>query len=110
MSTARDYTESSGNVFADLDMEDADELLAKAEIVRQIASIIEHRHLTQTAAAQLLGVRQPNVSRLLNGHIEDFSMDRLFSFLRALGRDVEIRVKKKPKSRARARLAVATTA
>lgn len=101
-----DYTESRGNVFADLDLEDADELLAKAEMARKIASIIEHRHLTQTAAAQILGVKQPHVSRLLNGRLEDFSLDRLISFLRALGRDVEIRVKKKPASRAKARLAV----
>lgn len=101
------YTESSGNVFADLELEDADELLAKAEIVRQIASIIGHRHLTQTAAAEILGIRQPHVSRFLNGHIKDFSRDRVFSFLRALGRDVEIRVKTKPKSRARARLSAA---
>jgi predicted XRE-type DNA-binding protein len=105
-----DYTESSGNVFADLGLEDADELLAKAEMVRQIASIIEHRHLTQTAAGQILGIKQPNVSRLLNGHVEDFSLDRLIAFLRALGRDVEIRVKKKPRSRAHARLAVAAAA
>ncbi len=82
--------ESSGNVFADLGLENPEELLAKAQLVQRIADIIAERKLTQARAATLLGVNQPKVSALLRGKLEGFSTDRLFRFLNALGRDVEI--------------------
>jgi predicted XRE-type DNA-binding protein len=83
---------SSGNVFADLGLANSDELLIKAELVRQISKSIDAKKLTQTEAAKLLGVDQPKVSALLNGKLSGFSIDRLFRFLNALGSDVEIRV------------------
>jgi predicted XRE-type DNA-binding protein len=82
--------ESSGNVFADLGLKDPEELLAKAQLVQRIADIITERKLTQARAAKLLGVDQPKISALLRGNLEGFSTDRLFRFLNALGRDVEI--------------------
>jgi predicted XRE-type DNA-binding protein len=82
--------ESSGNVFADLGLKDPEELLAKAQLVQRIADIIAERKLTQARAAKLLGVDQPKVSALLRGKLGGFSIDRLFRFLNALGRDVEI--------------------
>src|SRR5215831_15363972 len=82
--------ESSGNVFADLGLKNPDELLAKAELVQRIADIIAERKLTQTRTAKLLGIDQPKVSALLRGKLDGFSTDRLFRFLNALGRDVEI--------------------
>ena len=81
---------SSGNVFADLDLKDPEELLAKAELVRRICDIIAERKLTQTRAAAMLGIDQPKVSALMRGKLDGFSLDRLFRFLNALGRDVEI--------------------
>ncbi len=81
---------SSGNVFADLGLKNPEELLAKAELVQRIADIIAERKLTQVRAAKLLGIDQPKVSALLRGKLEGFSTDRLFRFLNALGRDVEI--------------------
>ena len=107
MSKDNELTPSSGNVFADLGLPDADEMMAKAELARQIASIVEHRHLTQTAAAELLGTTQPRVSDLVRGRLDRFSMSQLLHFLTALDRDVQIIVKKKPKSREHARLFVA---
>ena len=83
----------SGNVFEDLGLEDATALQAKAELVARIRSIIEARGLTQTQAADLLGVSQPKVSALMRGQLDGFSSDRLFRFLNALGRDVEIVVR-----------------
>jgi predicted XRE-type DNA-binding protein len=83
---------SSSNVFADLHLENADELLVKAELVRQISELITARSLTQTEAAELLGIDQPKVSALLRGKLSGFSTERLFRFLNALGSDVEIRV------------------
>ncbi len=85
-----DYTESSGNVFADLGLPDAEDALAKAELARLIGVLIAKRHLTQVQAARLLGIDQPKVSALLRGRLTGFSMDRLLRFLLALDRDVEI--------------------
>jgi predicted XRE-type DNA-binding protein len=82
--------ESSGNVFADLGLNNPEELLAKAELVQRIVDIIAERKLTQVRAAKLLGIDQPKVSALLRGKLDGFSTDRLFRFLNALGRDVEI--------------------
>ena len=81
---------SSGNVFADLGLKNPEELLAKAQLVQRISDIISERKLTQARAAKLLGIDQPKVSALLRGKLEGFSTDRLFRFLNALGRDVEI--------------------
>lgn len=83
---------SSGNVFADLGLANSDELLIKAELVRQISNLIDAKKLTQTEAANILGIDQSNVSTLLNGKLSGFSTDRLFKFLNALGSDVEIRI------------------
>jgi predicted XRE-type DNA-binding protein len=81
---------SSGNVFADLGLKNAEELLAKAELVQRISEFIAERKLTQIRAVELLGIDQPKVSALLRGKLDGFSTDRLFRFLNALGRDVEI--------------------
>jgi predicted XRE-type DNA-binding protein len=106
MNSRMKVEQSSGNVFADLGRADADEALLKARLAQQIAALIEKRGLTQTAAARLLGVDQPKVSKLLRGRLREFSMDRLLRFLNALGQDVEIIVKAKPRSRKQARLNV----
>lgn len=100
---------SSGNVFADLGLENSDELLVKAELALKISSIITQQDMTQAQAAELLGIDQPKVSALINGKLSGFSTVRLFRFLNALGRDVEIVVKTKPKSRSQARTRVVAT-
>lgn len=93
--------EGSGNVFRDLGLKDADELLVKAELTSQISEIIGERGLTQAAAAKLLGLKQPDVSNLLRGKLSKFSTDRLMNFLTRLGRDVEIVVKERRAARGR---------
>lgn len=100
---------SSGNVFADLGLANSDELLIKAELVRQISNLIDARKLTQIESAKILGIDQPKVSALLNGRLSGFSTDRLFRFLNALGNDVEIRVLPKliPESQAQTRIVTA---
>jgi len=77
-------------VFADLGLKDPEELLAKAELVHRIRTIIAERKLTQSRAAKLLGIDQPKISALMRGKLDGFSTDRLFRFLNALGSDVEI--------------------
>ena len=91
--------EGSGNVFADLGLSDADELESKAQLAHRIGEIIRGRHLTQAEAAEVLGATQPMVSKLMNGQLHGFSMERLVRFLNALDRDVEIVVKRRPRSR-----------
>lgn len=85
--------ESSGNVFADLGLPDAEEVLVKAKLLVSIHRIIRERRLTQTKAAKLLGVEQPDISNLMNGRIRGFSSDRLMRFLAALSQDVQITIK-----------------
>jgi predicted XRE-type DNA-binding protein len=66
------------------------EMLAKAELLQRICAIIAERKLTQMKAATLLGIDRPKISALMRGKLDGFSIDRLFRFLNALGRDVEI--------------------
>lgn len=107
MSDELQYEIGTGSVFADLGREDEDKMVARAELLRQINSIIAHRHLTQVAAAELIGTNQPTVSDLKRGRLSKFSLERLISFLNALDRDVEIVVKRKPRGRKQARVRVA---
>jgi len=98
---------SSGNVFADLDLPASGELMAKASLASQIASIAAHRHLTQEQTAALLGTTQPKVSDLFAGKLGGFSIERLIRFLNALDRDVCIVVSPKPRRSYRGTLRVA---
>ncbi len=95
----------SGNVFADLGLPEAEAHLLKAELVTRIDKIIRQRGLKQVEAAKLLGLSQPDVSRLLRGSFEEFSMERLLRLLTALGRDVDI-VIREPRSQRQGRLSV----
>jgi predicted XRE-type DNA-binding protein len=99
MSDDTQITRSSGNVFADLGLPDADHLLAKADLAIEISRVLEERKLTQAEAAEIMGVDQPKVSALVRGRLEGFSMERLYRFLNALGRDVEIVVRPTPRTR-----------
>lgn len=103
----REFTPSSGNVFADLNLPNADDLLAKAELAAKIIAEIQRRRLTQSQAAAILGIDQPKVSALKQGKLTAFSIERLMRFLLMLGRDIEITVKRRPKSGLAARLRVA---
>jgi len=98
--------ESSGNVFADLSLPKADELLVKAELVARILDETERRRLTQSQAAALLGIDQPKISALKQGRLSGFSIERLLRFLLLLGRDIEI-TSKRSQRRSVARLRVA---
>jgi predicted XRE-type DNA-binding protein len=82
--------EGSGNPWADIGRPDADEALARAELMHRISEGIRARGLTQTTAAELLGTTQPTISDLVRGKLSRFSLERLIAFLNALGQDVEI--------------------
>jgi predicted XRE-type DNA-binding protein len=78
------------NIFADLGRPDADTHFLKAQIVSEIYRLISQRKLTQTKAGELMGISQPEVSRMLKGNFREYSIDRLMGFLTAFDRDVEI--------------------
>jgi predicted XRE-type DNA-binding protein len=97
---------SSGNVFADIGLDESEERLAKSDLALKIAQIINKSHLSQTQAAKLLGITQPKVSAILSGQLKGFSLEKLMHLLCALDWDVEVVIKKKPKSREHGRLQV----
>ena len=83
----------NGNVFADIGVPNAGEHFVKAQLVFKIDSIMKDRRMTQVDAAGILGIRQPDVSKMLRGEFRQFSVERLLRFLVALGQDVEIVVR-----------------
>ncbi len=89
----------STNLYADLGMVDAEEMLVKAQLATKIGDIIKRRKLTQVQAAQLLGITQPKLSGLLRGQFRGVSETKMLECLTRLGRDVEIVIKSAPRSR-----------
>ena len=97
---------SSGNVFADLGLPNAEEKQTKLRLAFAINKVIAERRLSQMSAARCLEVSQPKVSALKNYELAGFSVERLMNFLTALDRDVEILIRPKPKGRRTARILV----
>jgi len=87
------YEIGSGNVFKDIGVPNAEEHLVKAQLVFKIDTIMKQRHMKQTEAADLFGIRQPDVSRMLRGEFRQFSVERLLRFLVKLDQDVKILVR-----------------
>jgi predicted XRE-type DNA-binding protein len=98
--------DSSGNIFQDMDMRDAEERLAKAELARLIRKDITARNLTQAEAAELLGVSQPDISDLVRGKLARFSMTRLEKFLNRLDLEIRIQVGPRPADKPQAGITV----
>jgi predicted XRE-type DNA-binding protein len=88
MSEEIEFHEGSGNVFADIGLEDADELFARAQIGVEVLRILQARKLKQREIADLLGIKQTEVSHLMNGHFSRFSEGKLLAFLKKLDCEV----------------------
>jgi predicted XRE-type DNA-binding protein len=101
-----DVVPSSGNIFADLGLPNAEEKQTKVRLAFAINQIVAGQRLSQMAAARSLNVSQPKISALRNYQLDGFSVERLMNFLTALDRDVEILIRPKPKSRKTARVLV----
>lgn len=82
----------SGNIFADLGVPNPELAMAKARLAIEIIQIIRQRKLTQTDAAKLMGIKQPRVSNIVRGRLDEISLDSLFEYLHRLGSTVEITV------------------
>jgi predicted XRE-type DNA-binding protein len=85
----------STNVYADLGLADPEEMLVKAQLASKIGEIIQLQKLTQTQAAELLGIPQPKLSNMLRGQFRGISETKMIECLTRLGRDVEIVVRTK---------------
>ena len=84
---------SSGNVFADLGLPDADKLKIKSGLVIEITKAVRKLGLTQDEAARRMGITQPKVSAMLRGDFANLSERKLMDCLNRLGYDIEIKVK-----------------
>lgn len=103
-----DYEVGSDNIFADLGLDNAEELKTKTLLLIEIRRIVKRKKLKQAEIAELLGIPQPKVSKLLKEKASGFSTDRLMRFLNALDQDVNITIRPKPKYRAHAHIAIST--
>ncbi len=98
--------QSSGNVFQDLALPEADVRLAKAELSRVIEGIVKDRGWTQRKAASVLGIATSDMSDLIRGKLARFSLERLERFLVALDMDVRIQIAPKRSGSKRAAVSV----
>jgi len=80
----------SGNIFADVGLPNAEEHQLKAALVVQLSRIMKQRKLSQVDAAKLLGIKQPDLSKILRGHYRGYSVARLMRMLTAFNQDIEI--------------------
>jgi predicted XRE-type DNA-binding protein len=87
---AIEVQESTGNVFADMGLPNADELHTRAHLGIEVLHILNERNLKQREISQLLGISQSEVSHLLNGRFQRFSEGKLLSFLKKLDRHLTL--------------------
>jgi len=83
---------SSGNVFADLGLPDAEKLKIKTGLVIEIRKAMRALGLTQQEAAKRMGIPQPKVSGMMRGDFTNLSERKLMDCLNRLGYDIEIKV------------------
>ena len=84
---------SSGNVYADLGLPDAEKLKIKTGLVVEIRKAMRRLGLTQQVAAKRMGITQPKVSDMMRGDFSNLSERKLMDCLNRLGYDIEIKVK-----------------
>lgn len=94
MTKEKGYEIDEDNIFVAIGKKDANELVAKSELLDEVGDLIEKSGLTQHEVAKKLGIKQSKVSMLVNGHLSEFSTDTLLHYLAVLGCKVEIRIRK----------------
>ncbi len=87
-----EFEHSSGNVFADLGLDNAEELYTRAALGAQVVNTLKARGCTQAEAAKLLGIKQPEVSALVCARFHRFSQERLIGFLNKLDLKVTLHI------------------
>ncbi|MGD1919749.1 MAG: helix-turn-helix domain-containing protein [Pleurocapsa sp.] len=106
MTDSMKFTRSSGNVFADMGLPDADELLTRAKLGAAVRNILENRNLKQQEIARLLNIKQPEVSNIMQGKYHLFSEARLFGFLNRLEKKITIQISDRDRHEALIEVAV----
>ena len=92
-----EFEVSSGNVFADLGLEDAEQLYTRAALGVQVMKTLTARGLSQKDAAEILSIKQPEVSAIMRARFRKFSQERLIGFLNKLNQKVTIQVSRRRK-------------
>lgn len=95
------FEESSGNVFADLDLDDADEMFMRGKIGIQVVKLLKERNLKQREISELLSIAQPEVSHLMKGEFQRFSEGKLLIFLKRLDTQITLHIRHQPISDSR---------
>jgi predicted XRE-type DNA-binding protein len=98
---------SSGNVFADLGLPDAEKLKIKSGLVIELARAVRRLGLTQEEAGRRMGIPQPKVSGLMRGDFANLSERKLMDCLNRLGYDIEISVRPTAEPVGQLKLAIA---
>jgi predicted XRE-type DNA-binding protein len=96
----------SGNVFADIGFDNAEEMLLKSELVRQINKIIKGRELTSIQARELLNLDEEVLANLSKGRLTELTLENLFRYLNILGSDLEVVLKPRSTSNSQGKLKV----
>ncbi len=89
------YTISNGNVYDDIGLDDSAEMKMKAQAVMILSKAITDNGMTQAEAATALGIDQPKISKILRGQFRSLSLDKIFSYLTALDKDINITISEK---------------
>jgi predicted XRE-type DNA-binding protein len=106
----KDYEESSDNIFADLGLEDSEELLTRAKLMHELGMMVKSSKLSQKQIADKLGVTQPRISMLVSGKFNEFTSESLMHYLSKMGCYVEISIEKPSRSLFSRRGHIAVTA
>jgi len=90
-----DIHHSSGDVFRDLGFgpSESEKLRIKSQLMQTVENVIAERKLTQSQAAELMGVSRPRISDAVRGKIEKFTIDALVDMLARAGIKVEVTVR-----------------
>jgi predicted XRE-type DNA-binding protein len=84
MNTEPKFIDGSGNIFADLELDDADELFIRGKVGIQVVRLLKTRNLKQREIGEILCISQPEISHLMNGEFQRFIDGKLISFLKRL--------------------------
>ena len=93
MNTEPKFINGSGNIFTDLELDNADELFTRGKIGIQVIRLLKQRNLKQREIGELLGISQPEVSHLMNGEFQRFSDGKLISFLKRLDAEITLHIR-----------------
>lgn len=98
------WEKSSGNVFADLGLPNPELVQLKSDIAMAIHRAIERKGITQREAGELMGIPAVKVSNIVCGRLKGYTLDRLFTYLKCLDVDVQVRMSPKPARRDKAEI------